>query len=166
MYAIKRKSIISLKGKWLSYPQISNRISKSNVEGFSGGSKGGARDARPLGPNSSNFMQFLVKFGKIVCWHPPGCWRLLLGGILDPPLGLLIPVPSFWNFNKINSSNSFFFNFWRTWDMTPAILDSPASCYQKSFLWYTLHSIQRCSKKFPLNEHEMFFLSVFSANYI
>ena len=39
----------------------------------SGGSKGGARDARPPGgPNSFNFMQFLGKFGKIVCWRPPG----------------------------------------------------------------------------------------------
>ena len=38
--------------------------------GVSGGSKGGARDARPPppgGPNSFNFMQFLGKFGKIVC---------------------------------------------------------------------------------------------------
>ena len=26
----------------------------------------------PVGPNSFNFMQFLGKFGKIVCWHPPG----------------------------------------------------------------------------------------------
>ena len=36
----------------------------------------GARGTRvpPVGPNSFNFMQFLVKFGKIVCWlsntHP------------------------------------------------------------------------------------------------
>ena len=30
-------------------------------------------DARPPGgPNSFNFMQFLGKFGKIVCWRPPG----------------------------------------------------------------------------------------------
>ena len=33
---------------------------------FSGGSKGGGR------PNSFNFMQFLGKYGKIVCWRPPG----------------------------------------------------------------------------------------------
>ena len=26
----------------------------------------------PQGPNPFNFMQFLVKFGKIVCWRPPG----------------------------------------------------------------------------------------------
>ena len=26
----------------------------------------------PQGPNSFNFMQFLGKFGKIVCWCPPG----------------------------------------------------------------------------------------------
>ena len=45
-------------------------------------------DARPpWGPNSFNFMQFLGKFGKIVCWRPPlGSWRPLLGEILDPPL--------------------------------------------------------------------------------
>ena len=45
----------------------------------------------PGGPNSFNFMQFLEKFGKIVCWHPPpGSWRPLLGEILDPPLLLLM----------------------------------------------------------------------------
>ena len=38
----------------------------------SGGSKGGARDPRPPGGlHSFNFMQFLGKFGKIVCWRPP-----------------------------------------------------------------------------------------------
>ena len=37
---------------------------------FSGGSKG-ARGTRALGgPNSFNFMQFLGKFGKIICWRP------------------------------------------------------------------------------------------------
>ena len=37
-------------------------------------------DARPPGgPNSFKFMQFLGKFGKIVCWRP-------LGEILGPPL--------------------------------------------------------------------------------
>ena len=37
----------------------------------SGGSRGGG--AREDGvPNSFNFMQFLGKFGKIVCWRPPG----------------------------------------------------------------------------------------------
>ena len=57
---------------------------------ISGGSKGGARDAPPPpppGPNSFNFMQFLGKFGKFVCWRPPrGSWCPLLGEILDPPL--------------------------------------------------------------------------------
>ena len=38
----------------------------------SDGSKGGARHAPSGGPNSFNFMQFLGKFGKIVCWRPPG----------------------------------------------------------------------------------------------
>ena len=37
----------------------------------------------PPDPNSFNFMQFLGKFGKIICWHPPESWRPLLG---DPPL--------------------------------------------------------------------------------
>ena len=41
----------------------------------------------PRGPNSFNFMQFLGKFGKIVCWRPPlESWHPLLGEILDPPL--------------------------------------------------------------------------------
>ena len=31
----------------------------------------GARETPP-GPNSFNFMQFLGKFGKFVCWRPPG----------------------------------------------------------------------------------------------
>ena len=36
--------------------------------------------APPGGPNSFNFMQFLGKFGKIVCWRPP--WELA-----PPPRG-------------------------------------------------------------------------------
>ena len=33
----------------------------------------GARETRPFpgGPNSFNFMQFLGKLGKILCWRPP-----------------------------------------------------------------------------------------------
>ena len=51
------------------------------VDFSSGGSKGGARDARPpRGPNSFNFMQFLRNFGKIICWRPP--WELA-----PPPRG-------------------------------------------------------------------------------
>ena len=49
---------------------------------FSGGSKGGARDVcspPPGDPNSFNFMQFVGKFGKIVCLRPPG--------ELEPPPG-------------------------------------------------------------------------------
>ena len=42
------------------------------VKVHSGGSKGGARDApSPGGPNCFNFMQFLEKYGNIVCWRPP-----------------------------------------------------------------------------------------------
>ena len=55
----------------------------------SGGSKGGARDAHPLhrGPDSFNFMQFLGKFGKIVCWRPLlESFRPHLRGILDSSL--------------------------------------------------------------------------------
>ena len=47
----------------------------------------------PRGPNSFNFMQFLGKFGKIVCWRPPECWRPLLGEILDPPLAMVGLAP-------------------------------------------------------------------------
>ena len=47
----------------------------------SGGSKGGARAIHPPGcPHSFNFMQFLGKFGKILCWHPSG-------GLVPPPRG-------------------------------------------------------------------------------
>ena len=52
-----------------------------------GGSKGGARDARPPGgPNSFIFMQFLAK--KLQNNSTFGSWRPLLGEILDPPLAL------------------------------------------------------------------------------
>ena len=37
--------------------------------------------APPGGPNSFNFMQFLGKFGKIVCWRPPP------GELAPPPRG-------------------------------------------------------------------------------
>ena len=42
----------------------------------------GARGHRPPGPNSFNFMQFLEKFGKIVCWRPPP-----RGELVPPPRG-------------------------------------------------------------------------------
>ena len=32
----------------------------------------GTQGTCPRGPNSFNFMQFLEKFGKIICWRPPG----------------------------------------------------------------------------------------------
>ena len=32
------------------------------------------------------FTQFLIKFGKIVCWRPPGRLAPILREILDPPL--------------------------------------------------------------------------------
>ena len=37
----------------------------------SGGSKGGARDAPPLGQNFFIFMQFSGKISQIVDWRPP-----------------------------------------------------------------------------------------------
>ena len=40
----------------------------------------------PGAPNSFNFMQFLGKFGAIVCWRPPESWRPHLGETLGPPL--------------------------------------------------------------------------------
>ena len=47
----------------------------------SGGSKGGARDARPPGgPNSFNFMQFLEKLAKSYVGAPPQ-------GLAPQPLG-------------------------------------------------------------------------------
>ena len=49
---------------------LTELFTKENLQG-SGGSKGGVRDMRPRGPNSFNFMQFLRKYGKILCWHPP-----------------------------------------------------------------------------------------------
>ena len=48
--------------------------------------QGGHKGHAPRGPNSFDFMQFLGKFRKIVCWGPLGSWRPLLGKILDPPL--------------------------------------------------------------------------------
>ena len=52
---------------------------------------GGAHPARgpPTAQNFLDFMQFFGKFDKIVCWHPPEGRRLLLQGILDPPLSLI-----------------------------------------------------------------------------
>ena len=87
----------------------------------------GVRGTRPPGPNSFNFMQFLGKFGKIVCWRPLEIWSPHLREILDPPLAkhvlgdtrphaklagtfshLLmmeeISVP--WNGNSVNAVNS------------------------------------------------------------
>ena len=50
----------------------------------------------PHDPNSFNSMQFVGKFGKIVCWRlRPECWRPHLREILDPPLNCCttLPVP-------------------------------------------------------------------------
>ena len=58
------------------------------ISGIIGGSKGGARDARPPGPNSFIFMQFSAK--KLKNNSTFGSWRIPLGKILDPPLGIII----------------------------------------------------------------------------
>ena len=62
----------------LSY-YIYIELTRSTVKVLSGGSKGGFPSMTPYG--------FLENFGKIVGWRPllEG-WRLLLQGILDPPL--------------------------------------------------------------------------------
>ena len=39
-------------------------------------------------PNFVNCIQFLGKFGKIMCWRPLEGWPPLLGEILDPPLAI------------------------------------------------------------------------------
>ena len=66
------------------YQSISSRkreIEQANSQTVvSGGSKGGARATPPGDPNSFNFMQFLGKYGKIVCWRPPGA-------LAPPPQG-------------------------------------------------------------------------------
>ena len=73
--------------------RISIVLLQTSLYLIKGGSKGGARDAPPRGPNSFNFMQFLGKFGKIICWRPPGSWRPLLGEILDEKWDVLTQLP-------------------------------------------------------------------------
>ena len=66
----------------------------------SGGSKGGHEGRPPGGPNSFNFLQFWGKFGKIVCWRPPGELAPPPREILDPPLKVAVPIGR----NEINYS--------------------------------------------------------------
>ena len=67
-------------------------IRNSTVADLRGGLEGRAPSGRP---NYFNFMQFLGKFGKIICWRPsPGIWRPLLGEILDPPLLNNVMIPA------------------------------------------------------------------------
>ena len=60
----------------------------------------GSRE-RPQVPNSFNFMQFLGKFGKIICW------RSHLGEILDPPLHkerkVLFKIVKRWTLSLVRS---------------------------------------------------------------
>ena len=59
---------------------------QSSFPVVSGGSTFEMLDAPP-GPNSFIFMQFLGKFGKIVCWRAPvESWRPHLKEILNSPL--------------------------------------------------------------------------------
>ena len=82
----------------------------------SDGSKGG-REGR-AGPNSFNFIQFLAKFGKIICYQPPPTpppaphpqdWCPNLREILDPPLPrfLVERVPTATGSAKPKSSSNF-----------------------------------------------------------
>ena len=69
---------------------------------------GGARGTPPRDPSSFNFMQFLGKFGKIVCWRPPGSWRPLLGEILDPPLQSAHDIKKMQRISSLTSSEMMF----------------------------------------------------------
>ena len=71
---IPKNGIVANKGK--VYVELQHAV--ADLRGARG-----TRTPPPEGPSSFNFMQFLGKFGKIVCWRPPGP---LLGEILDPPL--------------------------------------------------------------------------------
>ena len=56
----------------------------------------------PVGSNSFNFMQFLGKFGKIMCWPlPPESWRPHLGEILDP----LLTIHAGWSSSTCTGTN-------------------------------------------------------------
>ena len=41
----------------------------------------------PTAQNFLNFMQFFAKFGKIICWRPPG-------GLAPPPTGNPLSAPA------------------------------------------------------------------------
>ena len=62
------------------YPKIFNfhALSVADLRG----TRGMRAPLHPWGPNSFNFMQFLGKFGKIVCWRPPPP-----GELASPPWG-------------------------------------------------------------------------------
>ena len=65
---------------------------------------GGTRDVCPhWSPNSFNFMEFLGKFGKIICWCPPGSWCPLLREILDPPLLCIFMQHYTYNHTPLNT---------------------------------------------------------------
>ena len=51
----------------------------SFVQKYSGGFRG-CPSAPPTVHNFFNFIQFFTKFGKIICWRPPG-------GLASPPTG-------------------------------------------------------------------------------
>ena len=50
----------------------------------------GARDVHPPNRNSFNFIQFLDKFAKIICWHPLEGWHSHVWEILDQPLKVIM----------------------------------------------------------------------------
>ena len=55
-----------------SHASKSHKNSKSRLQDSGGSKEGREGHTPPRGPNSFNFMQFLGKFGKIICWRPPG----------------------------------------------------------------------------------------------
>ena len=65
--------ILLFNGAKSSSGTIENQTETETYTETSGRSKGGHEGrAPPGGPNSFNFMQFWGKYGKIVCWCPPG----------------------------------------------------------------------------------------------
>ena len=71
--------------------------------------RGGASDTNG-GLNSFNFMQFLGKFGKTVCWRPLEGWCPHLGEILDPPLNKHPLVTQKWR-TDLSERDSIYISF-------------------------------------------------------
>ena len=57
---------------WCCLFILFHSISLKQAVPFVAKTSGGSKGTTPRTPNSFNYMQFLRKFGKIVCWRPPG----------------------------------------------------------------------------------------------